>query len=198
MRKFMKEDIPENMDVYMNNNMPKDMKKSTSEYMKESMLKDMNKYMNDYMTDDELEKFISEVEKNDLVKAPSYIEKKVFDEIDKVKQIAEYKRFRNRVMVSIAAIIVFSSLMPLWEKIIPNNISRTYYISEKLNTGILTSREDYENVINEKKPGMETKDNAANEKKPGSETKDDVLDDEDISKFGNSYYISNLLNKRED
>lgn len=62
--------------------------------------------MNEYMTDEELLKLINDVESSDIVKAPPEMVDKVFNKIDKKNQLIEYKRFRNRVIASVAAIIV--------------------------------------------------------------------------------------------
>ena len=68
--------------------------------------------MSEYMTDEELMKFISDIEENDYVKAPPDIRKKVFEKIDTQNQILEYKRFRNRVIAAVAAIIIFTAVVP--------------------------------------------------------------------------------------
>lgn len=68
--------------------------------------------MNEYMTDEELIKFISGIEENDCVKAPPEIKEKVFEKIDVKNQILEYKRFRNRVIAAVAAILIFTAIIP--------------------------------------------------------------------------------------
>lgn len=100
---------------------------------------------NDYMSDEDLLKFISEVEE-DLVAAPPEMKEKVFDRIDKKSQILEYKRFRNRVVAAVAAIVISVSFMPEIGDVITKNVpqtltvvqsnrstSDTYYISNFLN-----------------------------------------------------------------
>lgn len=106
--------------------------------------------MNDYMTDEELFKFISDIEECDLVNAPPEIEQKVFDKIDKKAQILEYKRFRNRVIIAVAAAVAIVSIP--YEKIIDlsgyeyvrlseydegiiDSLANRHYISDLLNKG---------------------------------------------------------------
>lgn len=83
--------------------------------------------MNEYMTDEELNQFISNIEENDLVEAPPEMETKVFNKINKKSQIIEYKRFRNRVVAAVAAILIIPTVAPMWEGIIPKSIIRMTY-----------------------------------------------------------------------
>jgi len=76
-----------------------------------------------YMTDEELLNFISDIEENDLVAAPPQMDIKVLERLDRKNQIIEYRRFRNRVVVSVAAILVITSLVPVWARMTPNNVS---------------------------------------------------------------------------
>ena len=68
--------------------------------------------MNEYMSDEELLKFIEDVENNDLVEAPLGIADNVFKRLDKKSKIAEYRQFRNRVIASVAAVIILATLLP--------------------------------------------------------------------------------------
>lgn len=104
--------------------------------------------MNKYMTDEELLQYISDIEECDLVKAPPHIVDKVLDKVDKKTQLIEYRRFRNKVIASVAAILVIASFAPEGVKLfsekmyihfeMPNtylfsNIGNSYYISDFLN-----------------------------------------------------------------
>lgn len=92
--------------------------------------------MNKYMTDEELFKFISDIEECDLVNAPPEIEQKVFDTIDKKKQIIEYKRFRNRVIIAVAAAVAIVSIP--YEKII-ESAGYEYVSLSEYDEGIISS-----------------------------------------------------------
>lgn len=104
--------------------------------------------MNKYMTDEELLQYISDIEECDLVEAPPHIVDKVLDKVDRKPQLIEYRRFRNKVIASVAAILVIASFAPEEVKLfsektyihfeMPNirylsNIGNSYYISDFLN-----------------------------------------------------------------
>lgn len=104
--------------------------------------------MNKYMTDEELLQYISDIEECNLVEAPPHIVDKVLDKVDKRAQLIEYRRFRNKVIASVAAILVIASFAPEGVKLfsekayihfeMPNthllsNIGNSYYISDFLN-----------------------------------------------------------------
>lgn len=110
-----------------------------------------------YLSDDELSRLIADIEENDMVKAPPHFAQEIIDRIDKRKQIIEYKRFRNRVIASVAAIIVLSVVTPSIKQMMPANIST---------------------VI--------------------AENNLDLRGQRLLSNFGNTHYISDLLNRRED
>ena len=107
-----------------------------------------------YLSDNELERLIADIEENDIVKAPPHFKQEI---IDKRKQIIEYKRFRNRVIASVAAIIILSVVTPSIKQMMPINISM---------------------VI--------------------AENNLDLRGQRLLSNFGNTHYISDLLNRRED
>ena len=90
--------------------------------------------MNEYLTDEELLKLISDVEENDLVEAPPEIVEKVLEKIDKKKQIIEYKRFRNRVITSVAAIIILTTFSSNWFKISYAEINKLETTNNKIFT----------------------------------------------------------------
>lgn len=110
-----------------------------------------------YLSDNELERLIADIEENDIVKAPPHIKQEIIERIDKRKQIIEYKRFRNRVIASVAAIIILSVVTPSIKQMMPINISM---------------------VI--------------------AENNLDLRGQRLLSNFGNTHYISDLLNRRED
>lgn len=99
--------------------------------------------MNKYMTDEELEKFILDIEEHEIVKAPPQLLDNVFEEIDNRNKIVEYRKFRNRVIVSVAAILVITAFAPSWTKLMRENVysssetisdlSKSYYISNFFN-----------------------------------------------------------------
>ncbi len=70
--------------------------------------------MNEYMNDEELMQFILDVEKNNLVDAPPEMTEKIFEKIDKRSQILEYRKFRNKVIAAVAAILIFTLVTPAW------------------------------------------------------------------------------------
>lgn len=92
--------------------------------------------MNEYMTDDELSKLIADVEEHEIVKAPPGMADAVLDKVAKRSKIIEYKRFRNRVIASVAAALVIIATVPGWMKLIPETVftlGNNYYISNYLN-----------------------------------------------------------------
>ena len=90
--------------------------------------------MNEYMTDEELLELISDIEECNLVKAPPEIEEKVFDKIDKKKQIIEYKRFRNRVILAVAAAVIIISI-PFEMIVDVPDFTGSHYVSDLLHRG---------------------------------------------------------------
>lgn len=80
--------------------------------------------MNEYLSDEELKSFISHIEEKELVSAPPFVKEKVFNEIDKVKQIAEYRRYKNKVIAGVAAVIILSSFLPKWTRLMPDSMNR--------------------------------------------------------------------------
>ena len=98
--------------------------------------------MNEYMTDEELQKLISDIEENNLVKAPPEIETKVFNKIHRNKQIIEYRRFKNRVITAVAAILIITAFSPTLEGFIPEVFLQTTY-----NKDVYTKLEN--NTLNE-------------------------------------------------
>lgn len=96
--------------------------------------------MNGYMTDEELLKLISDVEENDIVEAPPQLAEKVIEKVNKKNRVLEYRRFRNRVIASVAAILVVTISGPKWlahipekEMFISYNYEPSYHISDFLN-----------------------------------------------------------------
>lgn len=73
--------------------------------------------MNDYMTDDELLEFIADIEQNDMVKAPPHIKEDVLMVIGAKEKEADYKKFRGRVIIAVAAILLATLLMPIWTEL---------------------------------------------------------------------------------
>lgn len=108
--------------------------------------------MNKYMTDDELLQLISEIEDCNLVEAPPNIVDEVLDKVDRRSQLIEYRRFRNKVIASVAAILVIASFAPEGVRLFSE---KTYTNFEMLNTNL-------------------------------------------ISNIGNSHYISDFFNEREE
>lgn len=78
--------------------------------------------MNEYMTDDELSKLIADVEEHEIVKAPPGMFDAVLDKVAKRSKVTMYKRFRNRVIASVAAALVITATVPGWMKLIPETV----------------------------------------------------------------------------
>ena len=84
----------------------------------------MMKYM-EYLTDTELESLILEVEQNELVPAPPNLQDQILEVLDqeakaleeqKVRdKIIEFKRYRFRVMTTVAAAVLAVFLLPRLE-----------------------------------------------------------------------------------
>lgn len=84
----------------------------------------MMKYM-EYLTDTELESLILEVEQNELVSAPPNLQDQILEVLDqeakaleeqKVRdKIIEFKRYRFRVMTTVAAAVLAVFLLPRLE-----------------------------------------------------------------------------------
>lgn len=98
--------------------------------------------MSQYMTDEELLDLISDVEENNLVAAPPQLAEKVIEKINKKNNVLEYKRFRNRVIVSVAALLAVTINGPKWiaggqfdigRLHLLGDFENSYYISEFLN-----------------------------------------------------------------
>lgn len=113
--------------------------------------------MKEYMTDIELLDFISDIENKDLVKAPPGLSEAVLERIDKRSQIIEYKRFRNKVIAGVAAILILVPVGPGLLRLIPENKPDFIY------NGFFK-----------------------------------IQDTEFFDDFGQSHYISDFLNGRED
>lgn len=120
--------------------------------------------MREYMTDEELLKLINEVEKNDIVEVPPGLTEIVIDKINRKNKLIEYKRFRNRVIASVAAILIVTINAPYASE----SIKKLSYNDNALN---------YKNIENEL--------NYAAQKSL-------------FGDLGESYRISNLLNRKED
>lgn len=124
--------------------------------------------MKEYMTDDELLNLINDIEEHDIVQAPPRLSKEIIYKIEKKNKIIEYKRFRNRVITSVAAILIVTISAPC----------STNYISENIE-----NLSHYENVLNYKN----TKDKLM-----------DTTQNQMFINFEESHYISDLLNRKED
>ena len=84
----------------------------------------MMKYM-EYLTDTELESLILEIEQNELVSAPPNLQDQILEVLDqeakaleeqKVRdKIIEFKRYRFRVMTTVAAAVLAVFLLPRLE-----------------------------------------------------------------------------------
>lgn len=112
--------------------------------------------MKEYLTDDELLNFIADVEKNELVTAPPDIKDSVLGRIRR-KRVAEYKRFRNRVVVAVAAMLAIVIVTPEWMK--QNRETISAYLQKNYSpiyfeeTGILAGLGDnyfISNFVNER------------------------------------------------
>lgn len=125
--------------------------------------------MNEYLTDEELLKLISDIEENDLVQAPPQMAESVFKRIDKKNQILEYRRFRNRVILAVASILVLVTLAPVWEQLVPQSMSQSPWGTE--------------NVI---------------ENNMDETTTDRVDSSRSFVEFVNGHYISDILNGSEE
>ena len=125
--------------------------------------------MNEYLTDEELLKLISDIEENDLVQAPPQMAESVFKRIDKKNQILEYRRFRNRVILAVASILVLVTLAPVWEQIVPQSMSQSPWGTE--------------NVIENNMDETAT---------------DRVDSNRSFVEFANGHYISDILNGSEE
>lgn len=81
----------------------------------------MKKYM-EYLTDEELESLMQEIEQNELVSAPPDLQDQILEvlaqqakapaERNARDKIIEYKRFRFRVMTTVAAAVLAVFLLP--------------------------------------------------------------------------------------
>lgn len=111
----------------------------------------MSNQVMEYINDEELMKLISDIETNDMVVAPPSIKEEVLSKVDHNKKVIEYKKFRNKVILAVAAILLISIFMP---KEFPG----------------ITSNNNDQFIV-----------------------KSEILKD-----FGNSHYISDLLNGREE
>ena len=86
----------------------------------------MRKYM-EYLTDERLERLILETEQNELVPAPPDLqdqilealawEEETLEERNARDKIIEYKRFRFRVMTTVAAAVLAVFLLPKLESL---------------------------------------------------------------------------------
>lgn len=147
--------------------------------------------MKGYLSDEELTSFISDIEENELVSAPPFVKEKVFNEIDKVKQIAEYNRYRNKVIAGVAAAIVMTSFLPKWTRLMPNSMNRFLLKYEK------SVEEDRNKFTHNNR--LIDRFNHYND--TNYEEKDDDYDmshKEVFDVLKNSDFISDLLHRRED
>lgn len=92
--------------------------------------------MSEYMTDEELLQFINDVEMHDIVDAPPGLTDAVIDKINKKDKLIEYKRFRNRVIAAVAAILIITISAP-------NSIAYISKGMEKLSYGDSFMRQSY-------------------------------------------------------
>lgn len=86
----------------------------------------MRKYM-EYLTDEELESLIQEIEQNEIVSPPPDLQDQILevlaqevealDERNARDKIIEYKRFRFRVMTTVAAAVLAVFLLPRLENL---------------------------------------------------------------------------------
>lgn len=86
----------------------------------------MRKYM-EYLTDEELESLIQEIEQNEIVSPPPDLQDQILevlaqevealDERNARDKIIEYKRFRFRVMTTVAAAVLAVFLLPRLESL---------------------------------------------------------------------------------
>ena len=86
----------------------------------------MMKYM-EYLTDTELESLILEVEQNELVSAPPNLQDQILEVLDQEAKaleeqkardkIIEFKRYRFRVMTTVAAAVLIVFLLPRLESL---------------------------------------------------------------------------------
>lgn len=128
--------------------------------------------MREYMSDEELLMFISDIEENDLVKAPPEIENKVFERIDKKNQLVEYRRFRNKVIAAVASIVVLTAFVPYNGEFLQDNLTIIHLKNERNAT-----------------------------EKISDETGNGLFRDENgsiLGNFGQSHYIGDLLNSRRE
>ncbi len=100
----------------------------------------MNEF--EYLSDEELEKFIADVE-TDLVQAPPGLLDSIMAEVDsgsekakppmktKEQKIVEYRRFRRQVIISMAASIAASLILPMALSFMPEMPKRERPIETK-------------------------------------------------------------------
>lgn len=78
-----------------------------------------------YLSDEELTALIMDVEQNDLVAAPPSLRGQIVDTIDtlekKKSQIVEFKRFKAKIIASVAVVILFVLVGPEVKNRIPES-----------------------------------------------------------------------------
>ena len=124
--------------------------------------------MSEYMTDEELLQFINDVEQHDIVEAPPGLCEKVIGNINNKNRLIEYKKFRNRVIVSVAALLIITINAPYLTSFISENLLKISY---------------NENILSDEKE---------------EDFKTDSTQTQMFEELGQSYYISNLLHRKEE
>lgn len=147
----------------------------------------------EYLSDEELNNLILDIEENNLVDAPSYIQSNIIEIINNNanKRIAEYRRFRNQVIAAVAAILVIIPFAPKFSVLIQDNIERASVASERItdaskyliyDEGLNSPDGKDEHSINDVFPQQSTKEHSGKV----------------LRQLTGSHYISNFINKREE
>lgn len=147
----------------------------------------------EYLSDEELNNLILDIEENNLVDAPSYIQSNIIEIINNNanKRIAEYRRFRNQVIVAVAAILVIIPFAPKFNVLIQDNIERASVASERI-----TDASKYLMYDEIQDAPEKNDDHVFDVFLPEDSTKEHS--GKVLRQLTGSHYISNFINKREE
>lgn len=129
-------------------------------------------------------------------------------QISKKDKFSEYKRFRNRVIVSVAAILVITTVAPVLSEILEENVN-SISVSSITDSSTLVkemptisyedaklsknSEEDEQHTIT--KIQLNRNADSRRDAVDSDENESGALSGDTFSKLGNSYYITDLLNR---
>lgn len=98
----------------------------------------------EYLSDEELNVLIMDVEQNDMVAAPPSLRGQIVDTIDaleeKQSRIVEFRRFKARIIASVAAVILFVLIGPEVKDRIPESVKLSI---PKVNLEIAEEKEPF-------------------------------------------------------